>query len=98
MIVILDRERLESPLIEMPRSQRVMMGVPTHGVCLRHPSQELGELAILVWPHYKMPVIGHQTIGEYIERDPLAGLGQDGLERFVVGGFSEEWRPSDRTV
>ncbi len=42
--VVFHRECLESALVEMPRSLGVIVGMPPHGVRVRQPAKEGGEL------------------------------------------------------
>src|SRR5450759_4838450 len=70
----------------MPRSRRVVMGVPS--LCVRHgqPPQELRDLAILAdpGPDDHVPVIGHDAVSEDPERHASGCLFQDALEGGVV--------------
>src|SRR5262249_12413836 len=60
VVVFLDQKRLEAPLVEMPRANRLAKGMPALGVGQRQPTDELRKFAILLWPKDQVPVIRHQ--------------------------------------
>jgi hypothetical protein len=59
----------------MPRARRVIVGVPTLRVSLGEPLGKRGDLRVVLRPKHKMPVIGHEAIGQNRDGRPRMGLG-----------------------
>lgn len=84
MVVALDREGFESPLIEMARPDRMSMRVPPLGVGHRQPTHEPREVSIGAGPENQMEVVGHDAVCQEphgVARDRLA---QDALEGEII--------------
>ena len=64
MLVFFDREGFESSLVVMPRTLRMVVGMPTHRMRVGHPPKEFGNLSVSFGVHNKMPVIGHHATTE----------------------------------
>ena len=54
MLVFFDREGFESSLVEMPRTLRMVVGMPTHRRRVGHPPKEFGNLSVSFGLHNKM--------------------------------------------
>ena len=61
-------------------------------------SHEFSELTILRWPKHKVEVIGHQAVGEQIDRHSVAGLGERSKELPVVIVMLKQLEPPCATV
>lgn len=98
MIVLFDRKRLESTLVEMSRALRLVMCMPAHRVRVRKPTEKTRQLILAIRPHYKMPMIWHHTIRENRQGFPFKRLFKYKLERFVVFDLFEQRKPSNRSI
>jgi hypothetical protein len=58
VIVVLNRKALEPPLIHVPLTGSVVMGVIAHRVSRRDPPQKIAHRPIPVGPQNQMPMIG----------------------------------------
>ena len=68
-------------------SEQLFTGRTVHfRASVRHgqPTKERRQIAIGVWPHHQVPVIGHHTIGKQPHLYPLTRLRQHPLERLVI--------------
>ena len=59
MVVFFDRKGFEAPLVKMPGSLRVVVGVPTHRVGNGEPPEKLADLVIRRWSDHEMRVVWH---------------------------------------
>lgn len=89
MIVRLNRERLETALVQRACSRRAMRRVPTLRVGDRQPTHELRQVAIATRPKHEMPVIGHDAPSQNPHRQTPLGLGDHLFERLIVSCLSE---------
>lgn len=96
MIIRLDRERLESSLVEVTGALGVIVRVPAHRVGVRQPSEEVRQLGIGFRPDDEMPVIGHHGTGEDGQVSPGDRFGEDPFEGLVVVGLLEQRQPPGR--
>ncbi len=85
MVVALDREALESPLIQMPVSYGPMRDPPTHGVRVRQPTEEVRDLTVGLRPDDEVPVVGQDAVRQDANRMSLMRLDHDALKRLEVG-------------
>jgi hypothetical protein len=74
MFVVLDRERLEAALIQVPAASASSVGVPTPCVRKGEPSDEAGKLVVLSRPDDHVPVIGHDAVGQQPCFGPFDGF------------------------
>jgi hypothetical protein len=63
-----------------------------------HPTQEITHTTILRWLKHKMPVIGHQLVAQDTAGVTLQPLGQDSLERVIVGILLEKLASGIATI
>jgi hypothetical protein len=75
---------VETPLVQVPPTDRVVRHVPTHGVGVRQGAKVGRDLAFLSRPHDEVPVIPHHTPGQQPRRTPRLRLGHDSLDPLVV--------------
>ena len=94
----LHRKTLEAPLIEMPRAGRPVCGMPTIGVGDGEPAHKLREFAILARPENKMPVIGHEAIGEKSHLCARQRINEQQLKGVIIWGMIEDVSPTISTV
>lgn len=80
MVVVLDRETLESPLVDVPRANGTIMGVQPHRVRQGDPAEEVAHAAVLGRPEHEVPMIWHQLVGQNLTRIPLHAFGNDAFE------------------
>lgn len=76
----------------------MMMRMPTHGMCVRQPTEELRQLIIRRGLDDEMPMIWHHRVGANGERLALVRFGQDAFKRIEVLGFFEQRQASDRAI
>jgi hypothetical protein len=88
MIVVLDDERLESPLPNVPAG--TIVAVLASGVGHEQPLRPSAQVAVGLSTHQYVKMILYQTVPEHIHGEPSAGV-DDGLdEGFVVAGLAED--------
>ena len=90
MVVALDREALESSLIQVSVPDRPVCDAPAHGVRLRQPPKKVGHLTLLGRPDDEVPVVGEHTVRQNADGLPLVSLDHDALERFIIGFLAEQ--------
>lgn len=98
MLVGLDHEGFEPPLIQMPCSDRLPMGMPPLRMGERQPAHESRQVTILSRPDDEMPVVRHDTVGQQSHRHAFTGLRQDPFKRAVVAFVVEQALSPIRTV
>ena len=98
MIVILDGKSLESALVEMAGSRRMVMRVPAHRVRVRDATQKRGQLAVLHRPQHEMPMIGHHAIGQNFHGELLVRFADHPLERLVVRVLLKQRQAGDGAI
>ena len=98
MLVVLDRERLETALVDVAHPGGIAMHVQSLRVRERQPPDEPGQVAVGPGPEHQMPVVRHHAVGE--QPHPHAGqrLGQDALEGLVVRVSPEDPRAAVRPI
>ena len=74
MLVLFDRKRLETPLIERTGPRRAMRRVPPLRVRHREPTHELRKLAIASRPKHQVPMVRHHAPGQNPHRQSLLCL------------------------
>jgi len=89
-MLFLDLETFEAALINMAAAQGMIMGMPAHGMSVREPLREGRELSLLLRPNDKVPIIGHQAIGEQPGRMRLQRLAEHALKGLVVAILLEQ--------
>ena len=98
VIVILNRKRLEPPLIDMPGPRRLAMCMPALGVRQCQPANKPRQLIIFPRPHDQVPVISHQAIRQKSCACSSHRLFKHTLERNEVFILRKDWHPRVRTV
>src|SRR5260370_29915898 len=99
MLIRLDRERFETPLIQMTASNILIVGMPSLRVGQRQPMHEIGQLAILAGPQHQVPMVWHQAIGEQAHSMHMfLRFGDNVQERFEVKVLVKNWQPSIASV
>ncbi len=98
VLVALHGERLETPLVKMVGPRVMIVCVPAHGVRVREPADEGGQLAVGPRPQHHVPMIGHQAVGQQTDRAALPGLGHHGFECFIVPRFLEQRQTGYRPI
>src|ERR1700733_5168892 len=98
MLIGLDWKRLETTLVKRSRSGRPVMRMSSLGVRGRQTTQELGQVAVPVWPKDQMPMIRHQTKGQNPHGQPILGLAQDLFPSSIVSRFVKDLAPAHSTV
>ena len=71
IFVILNRERLEPPLPDVPRGP--VMAMVSVRVSCEQPLHPSSQVAILIGSQQQMEVVGHQAIAEKVDRHPVRG-------------------------
>ena len=95
MLIRLDRERFETPLIQMTAANILIVRMPSLRVGQRRPMHEIGQLAIPAGPQHQVPVVWHQTIGQQARSMHMfLRFGDNVQERFVVKVLVKNWQPS----
>ena len=98
MLVALDREALEAPLVEMPLPDRPMRNAPPHRVDVGQPAEIGRHLIVTLRPDGEMPVIRQHALSEDADRVASVGLDHHALEGGEVGPLAEEAHPTDGAV
>lgn len=96
MLVALDGEGFETPLVEMAGG--MIVGVPAHRVGVGEPADKGGQLAVGPRPEDHVPVIGHQAVGQQADGLSLPGLGQHAFEGRVVLRLLQQRQPGHRPI
>lgn len=87
---LLNRKRLKSSLVKMPGTLCPVVRVPAHGMSVRQPTKERGQLLVRFRADHEVPMIGHHTVRINRERMTIERLLQDTFERPVVLRFLEQ--------
>ncbi len=58
MFIVLNQKALESPLIDVPLTGNVIMGVIAHGVSRRDSPHEIAHRTVPIQPQNEIPMIG----------------------------------------
>ena len=98
MFVPLNWKRLESTLIEMTRTARLVMGMSSHRVGHGEPTKELAYLRIVAGPDHKVPMVRHQHHGKNGQRDLLPSFLDNPHERIIIFRLFTEMQPSNSTI
>jgi len=83
MLVLLNRERLESALPDVAAA--VMMLVITAHMSIQDPMHPAAQVAILLGQDNQVKVVGHEAKAQHGHRDFDAGMGHGLEEGLVVG-------------
>src|SRR4029079_7400901 len=90
MVIRFDGEGFIRSLIEMTIADALSKQSPASDVGGRQALHEVAELAVLARPEHEMPVVGHQTPGEYPQRNALGCLVHHPQKRQVIAfGFKD---------
>ncbi len=89
MLVLLQRKRLVTPLVDMPQAHIVPILLPPLHVGDGQALHESCQIAITIGPKEYMPMAGHQTVRAHPHRRFLQRLFQDPLERLVISRLLE---------
>ena len=92
MVVLLNRERLESALIDVPRAGRMPVGVPALRMGQRQPADESRQVAVLARPNDQMPMIRHDAVSEQPHRNSVERFVKHPFERFEIAVLLEQWQ------
>jgi hypothetical protein len=98
VVVLLDGERLEPPLVQVAGPGRVVVGVPPHGMRVRQPPEKVRHVPVGNRPEDEVPVVGHQTVREDSDRMKGPGLVHDPEEGVVIRVLLEEREAGDSPV
>ena len=90
MFILLNRKRLEPPLVQRTLPAGVVVSVVPLGVGDRQPTHELRQIAVVCRPKQQVPMVGHQTVAQEADRLPVLGLPQDLFEGGVIAVFMKE--------
>jgi len=93
VVVGLNRERLEPALIEMTRTGRLPLSVPSLRMRERDLADEPRQQAVFLGPGDKMPVVRHQTVSRQSGLKPFDSLGRNPLEGLVIAGLLKDRQP-----
>ena len=74
------------------------MGVPTHGMGMSQPAQELGQFAVLARPNHHVPVIRQNAVGEKTRGMLCHRLDHHAFKRCVILVLLEQRKTGDTTV
>jgi hypothetical protein len=84
MVFCLNRERLESSLVNVSGAMAVPMGVPPLCVRERKPSDKPRQFTVRVRLDHEVPMIGHQAPGEKIGAKAIDCLLENSLQSLVI--------------
>ena len=98
VIVLLDRKRLESPLIEMTGPGGSVVRMPALRVRQSQPTHEPRQVAVCTRPQHQVPVIGHQAIRQHPHVAAFASFLQHRLERRVIFRLAKDLSAGVRPV
>jgi hypothetical protein len=84
MPVILDRERLETTLVDVAGARGMALGVPPLRMGQGQPAHESGKLPVGLGLVDQGEVVGHQAVGEELDGMPSDSLVEDAKEGPVV--------------
>ena len=98
IVVRLDGKRLVAPLVNVARTDATAILLPVANVGDGELLHERGQIAFLLRPQHKMPVIGHQAIRTDPHRATQQRFGDDLLEGLVVSVVVEQAHAADATV
>lgn len=87
MFIILNGETFESTLVHMPRAGCVKMCVVPRRVRHGNPVQESAHCTVFLWDKNHVPMVGHPTITQHVDRMIRKPFNKDSFERFVIFGF-----------
>ncbi len=93
-----DGEGLKTSLVEVACPDGPVVNVPTHGVGVRQPSHERGQLPILSWVEDQVPMIGHHAVRKDANRVTPMGFNQNTFEGLKVLTFLEKGQSGHRPV
>jgi hypothetical protein len=89
---------LVTPLIETAVSNLVTMRLPPFHMPVGHMPHERGQIAIVLGPRDKMPVIGHQAVSAQPHPASSQRFRNDPLERQEVLVLGEKRSPAHASV
>jgi hypothetical protein len=92
VLILLDRERLETPLPDMAAG--IVVAMITPDMSIHQPSHPGAEVAIAERPEDQVKVIGHQAISQDPHGSKPASLIDQIDKRIVIGIFMEDPSPS----
>ena len=98
ILVAFQRKRLEAALIEIPIADAEIGPLPALSVHVGHPLHEAGEVAVVLRPEDKVPMIGHPAVGTDPHGGSAKGLLHHVLKRLVVLLRAELPHPADAAV
>jgi hypothetical protein len=98
VVVVLDREGLESSLVQVAGAAGLVVRVVPHRVHDRQAPKEFADLFAVVWSHDEVPMVRHQDHGEYRQGDHLPGLVNHLQKGVVIFRLFKDGEPGYRTV
>jgi hypothetical protein len=98
VVVLFNRKRLEAALVQMTGTLGVMVGMPSHRMCVRQPAKEPRHLILVLGTYHEVPMIGHHTVSKDRQLFSFECFDQNAVKRFVVLRFLEQGEPSDGPV
>ncbi len=93
MLVFLHRNALIPSLVKMAFSLSLVRLLPAVGVGGGQPVHEFGKCGVFLGPQDKMPVVGHQAVGQEIHWESPAGFSEDPFEGLVISRGDKEFIP-----
>jgi len=90
VIMLLDGKAFEAALIERAGAGGAVVGVVALGVGGGEQAHKVTELSIVIGIEDKVPVVGHEAIGNDADGDELVCALDDALHGEVVGVFAED--------
>lgn len=76
-----NRKRLEATLVDVALSGHVVIRLPTSDMRHRQPLHESPQVAVILRPQNKMPMIGHQAITSNPHRSLFQSVSDDAFKR-----------------
>jgi len=84
VIVLLDGERFEAPLIHVPRASGFTLGMPALRVGQGQPTDEVRQFVVLARPNDEVPVIWHDAVAKQSSLTSLNRLSQHFFESVEI--------------
>lgn len=94
----LDRKALVCPLIQVPAPGGVAVFVPSADVRHGEALHESAEIAVIARAQHQVPMVGHQAVGEQLDRHHRQHLGEALFKGRIVTGTVEEISACVRAV
>ena len=93
VLVVLDRKRFESPLVQVLPTRRLTVSMPSLRVRQCQPADKFRQLAVFFGPDDEVPVISHHTRGKQPNPASINGFFEDSFKRLTVLRRQKDRRP-----